>query len=370
MTRVLLFALLCTMTFTAVDLTAEEDIVMRKTAPQKLLVLNSGQVFGGQLMARTDGYDVILPSGRLYVSSDRIRFIASSMQDAYEKMSASVQHKTPAVHVQMARWCLTNGLHSQARRELLDAMHLDPDHGLARSMLESLARQERAASAKLKTTPDVVSIMAAHQVGIIDRRSLGGLPIDTARTFTVRIQSLLSKNCGNAKCHGGNDNSFAFTNIRGASSVIIAEQNLAAVLKQISLTDPERSPLLIKAQTLHGGARSPSFSGRVGSAQLQSLRDWVNEVSTELVPSHTASSQQTAAVNTRSIPSHSQKTAPVGYQTESTTQTPVDGVTIQQRQKSETDGEFGRAALEAVRNDPFDPMIFNRRYHGETRSSR
>lgn len=362
--------LVCLLIFSAAAYVVGDDVVIRKAKSQKLLVLNSGRVFGGQLIARTDGYDVILPSGRMYISSDRIRFIASSMQDAYEKMSDSVQHKTPSIHVQMARWCLTNGLQSQARRELLNALHLDPDHGLARSMLESIVRQQRKSNTEQDTNVDVVAKMAAQRAGIVDRRSLGGLPVESARNFTVRIQSLLSNNCGNVKCHGGSKNQFAFTHIGRGSSVVIAEQNLASVLRQINLSDPENSPLLVKAQSMHGGARSPLFSGRSGRAHLKILQDWVDEVASEMNPSGSGVGVTNATPKSTSISAGNQNIIPAGFESESITELPIDGVKTKQRTKSETDGKFGKAALEAVRNDPFDPMIFNRRYHGQTRSSR
>lgn len=351
-----------------------DELVLRAAKPQKLLVLNSGQVFGGRLISRTDGYDVILPTGRMYVSSDRIRFLATSMQDAYEKMSNSVQHKTPLVHVQMARWCLTNKLPSSARRELLDALHLDPDYNLARTMLEGLTRQAKQAEANAASAQDVNAQMAAQRAGITDRRSLGGLPVKTARTFTVRIQTLLSNNCGNAKCHSGGRSSFQFVNIRRSSSVVIAEQNLASILQQIDLAEPQSSPLLVKAAAMHGGARSPLFPGRAGGAQLQMLQDWVNEVSSELNPLSGASPSRSTGrenqYNRSEREDENQLVKQVSHQLNSSTATPIDGIKIQQRSKTETDGQFGQAAREAVRDNPFDPMIFNRRYHGQTRSSR
>lgn len=362
---------------------AADELTLRTAKPQKLLVLTSGRVFGGQLISRTDGYDVILPTGRMYVSSDRIRFLATSMQDAYEKMSYSMPNKTPVNHVQMARWCLTNGLQAQARKELLNALHLDPDYSLAKSMLEALTRQAKRADSKAESAQDILTTMSAQRNGVADRRSLGGLPVETARSFTVRIQTLLSNKCGNAKCHGGGDSGFQFVHVRRASSVVIAEQNLASVLQQIDLTDPQRSPLLVKAASMHGGTRSPLFPGRAGGDQFQMLRDWVNEVSIELNPSLNSSLGTPGSGTVGSRPtkdgnpitrsgrdSKNQTMKQASYESSSTTGMPVDGVKIQQRSKTETDGQFGQAAMEAVRDNPFDPMIFNRRYHGKTRSSR
>ena len=355
-----------------------DELVLRKPKSKKLLVLNSGQVFGGQLVSRTDGYDVILPSGRVYVSSDRVRFLATSMQDAYEKMSASVKYKTPALHVEMARWCLTNGLPTFARNELLDALHLDPDYSLAQSMLNSLTKQAKQSAVKKSADQDLLTTMAVQSAGIAERRSLGGLPVQTARTFTARVQTLLSNKCGNAKCHSGGRSDFQFVNTRRASSVVVSEQNLASVLRQIDLKNPQNSALLLKAASMHGGARLPLFSGRAGGSQLRLLQDWVNEVSSEFNPSlatvhpSLATAQLSDSKNPAGSIDREHESLPVtqaSYELNPSTQPPVDGTKIQQRSKIETNEQFRQAANVAARSNPFDPMIFNRRYHGQTRSS-
>lgn len=397
-------AFVCSLISLVAAFAVADDLVVRQSRPQKLLVLTNGQVFGGQLISRTDGYDVILPNGRMYVSSDRIRFLATSMQDAYEKMSDSVQHKTPANHVEMARWCYNNGLMGSARRELLDALHLDPDFRLAQSMLAALTREAKQVEAKAKSTEEILTKMSAQRLGVTDRRSLGGLPVQTARDFTIRIQTLLSNKCGNAKCHSGGRSEFQFVNTRRSSSVVIAEQNLASILKQIDLNQPESSPLLVKAESMHGGARSPLFSGRAGGSQLQLLKDWVHEVSSELNPTVLTSAVQNPAVSNPISGVRHSTVSMNGYQrapdvrnngfsavNQASLETnrsevkrsieddhelmnvpgmPSDGIKVQTRSKTETDGKFGQAALEAVRDNPFDPMIFNRRYHGHARSSR
>ena len=367
-------ALLCLVACFVTAFVVADELVLRPAQPRKLLVMNNGQVFGGQLIARTDGYDVILPSGRMYVSSDRIRFLATGIQDAYEKMSNSIQNRTPTTHVQMARWCLTNGLRSTARRELLDALHLDPEYRLAQTMLEALVRQAKRAEANAASSQDIIAQMSAQRTGVSDRRSLGGLPVGTARTFTIRIQTLLSNNCGNAKCHSGGQTTFQFVNTRRSSSVVIAEQNLASILKQIDLAEPSKSPLLVKAASMHGGARAPLFSGRSGRAQMQMLQDWVKEVSSELNPSASSTrsrsadrESQFATTDQVNVANPIQQTS---YKPSMLVSKPSDELKIQKRSKTETDGQFEQAAREAVRDNPFDPMIFNRRYHGQAGLSR
>lgn len=349
-----------------------DDLVVRKEKPRKLLVLNNGQVVDGHLSPRTDGYDVVLPAGRMYVSNNNIRFIATSMQDAYDKMSASLPQKTPSVHVQMARWCLRNQLQKQARRELLDALHLDPDYTTARTMLESLARRKKKieqSEAQRATKPASATVQSAD---VVDRRSLGGLPAEAARTFAVSIQTLISNRCGNTRCHGGDRNEFQFTHTGRGSTVVIAEQNLAAVLKQIDVKEPAESPLLKYAESMHGGARSPLFNGRTGRSQLQLLKDWVKEISIEINPALASAARQKpspANLGDSALQRSDDAVTMVSHRASSDVRL-GDEFKMRPKRKSDTDKQFGQAARQATRKDPFDPMIFNHRYHGGTRPSR
>ena len=123
---------------------AADELALRseQQAEEKLLVLLNGRVVSGQLSPRVGGYDVVLPAGRMFVSSQQIRFQADNMDDAYLRMRETLPEFTPNTHLELARWCLANNLPSRARREALDALHLDPHQADAQRMLEALVREE------------------------------------------------------------------------------------------------------------------------------------------------------------------------------------------------------------------------------------
>ena len=106
--------------------------------PHTLLVLVDGKVLRGRLVPRPDGYDVSTTSGRVFISSDRVRFTASDLDNAYRLLRETQVTRTPEGHMELAHWCLTNKLHDDARREVLDALLLDPNRGDAKRLLAAL----------------------------------------------------------------------------------------------------------------------------------------------------------------------------------------------------------------------------------------
>ena len=202
-------------------------------------------------------------------------------------------------------------------------------------------------------------------------QSLGGLHSENARSFVRRIQPLIANRCAAAGCHGpGTASDFRFSSIRNGSTPLTAERNLAAVLGQVEPADPQQSPLLQKADQLHGGMREPAFRGRVGAQQRQMLHDWVRAAvadlhpefgpapePAELQPSLAAAdtlpprrvTQQSAAGS-----SHAADTALVEL-TEQTHGRPVE--------RASADKKMLEHAARAVATDPFSPSSFNRRFH-------
>ncbi|MEQ9406800.1 MAG: hypothetical protein RIK87_03705 [Fuerstiella sp.] len=357
--RVSQYLLLFPLLLTTDTRSGAEDLLLRdRQAPQeRLLVLNSGRVVSGRLTARTGGYDVALPAGRMFVSSEQIRFTADGMDQAYQMMRDSFTERTPDVHLELARWCLSNRLPANARREILDALHLDPYRDDARLMLEKLVREQKRTAVSVTPQVDLAALTMPELLP--ERRSLGGLPKEAARTFTQRIQPMVSSKCGNARCHGTGQNRFTVVPIRDRSTTHIAEQNLAAILNQIDFQQPLQSPLLEATTGLHGGSRQLLFSGRSGGLQAETLREWVLDVAQELGPSETAARSVFQTSATEVPERHSNSDSP-------DVSSVYDALPQARRVAGAADDEFLNRAAEATRHDDFDPATFNRRYHGKT----
>jgi hypothetical protein len=342
------------------------------THGQGLLVLVDGKVLNGEFTPRPDGYDVRVAAGRMFIGSERVRFFAADLPDAYQRMRLSQAELTPDVHVALARWCLANKLPEQAHREVLDALHLDPNRTDAKRILAALVGNSGAtgrtgSGSGLTEYPSI-----GRSAGMpIETRSLGGLSSSVAQGFTRRVQPLLMNKCASAGCHGGGTgSSFQLASAHRGSSPIIAERNLAAVLKQIDLTDPAGSALVVEVEGTHGHLNAPLFRGRLGAQQLDVLRNWVAAAANDIAPD----AQRDDAEIARDI----QLTSATTVSNSSGAPDPSGGpdsrrdshATPHGRQltSADTAPEFLAEAIRANAHDEFDPSIFNRRFHGRTGS--
>lgn len=361
--------IMLTLTFTALQFCAAQvgqKPVNSGISPgngQALLVLIDGKVLNGRYTPRPDGYDVQVAAGRMFISSDRVRFIASDLQDAYQRMRSSQSELTPEVHVELAHWCLTNNLPDEAHREVLDALHLDPNRADAKRILAALELRS-GVPGRSKSGSGLTEYPSTREsVGTpIETRSLAGLSRSVAQEFTRHVQPLMMNKCASGGCHGnGNESSFQLASAHRGSSPTIAERNLAAVFKQIDLVHPSSSPLLVQVEGTHGDLNVPLFRGRLGAQQLSVLRNWVRAAANDIAPDANTENQPveseiqlTSAVNGSSDPSASphrannDDTIPHGRRLSS----------------ADTDPKFLAEAARANAHDEFDPSVFNLKFHG------
>ncbi|MEZ6058788.1 MAG: hypothetical protein R3C19_00330 [Planctomycetaceae bacterium] len=372
--------------------TAKADDAVDSAPQTSMLVLMNGRVVTGQLTPRVGGYEVTQPGGSLFLPSDSIRLFATDIDDAYDKMRASLPQLTPNDHIDLARWCLTNRLHAKAQRELLDALHMDPYRDDAKRMLQALRRTLSSESSGGNLTAAGTSDPGfSPEADTRPSRSLGGLSRPLARDFVSRVQPLMANKCGNATCHGGGvERPFVIHPLRNTSSPHQAEQNLAAVLNQINFESPPDSPLLKDLDGLHGGLRQPLFRGRHGAVQISQLQEWVHAAAEEISP---ASASMTAAASARhageaadtdpaiqqtafQFPDDSgngntpfSATADFRESVDDGDLVPAHGVAADPhgrfRSIAESDSQFLLEAENANRSDAFDPNIFNRRFHAD-----
>ena len=339
-----------------------------------IIVLVDNQVIKGRCTPRPDGYDVEVSSGRLFIESDRIRFVAKDPDDAYLQMRRSQGMLTPEVHMNLARWCLSNNMKDYAELEVLDALRRDPNRADARRMLAALKRTN-------ETDPESPSGFTEYSTPKrttvdMESRSLAGLARPIATEFTRHVQPILINKCATTGCHGVNaESSFQLTSTARGSSAVISERNLAAVLKQVDLTRPSSSPLLLVLEKAHGGQASSMFRSRAGSLQMKVLRDWVQAAANDIAPeSNLEVAERKAALEEARRKSliaaareaSDRPTHLAGYQ-KTVESEPIDGNPHGRlRSRQETDQEFLEDAERANSNDAFSPSAFNMKYHGRT----
>ncbi len=340
---------------------AQNSPAVSATAPEvasQVLVLKSGRVISGRIQPRGNGYDIEQRAGRLFISSEQIWLLADDLFDAHQRMRDSFPSLTPDIHMQIASWCSDNQMWGTARRELLDALHKDPNRADARQMLAKVIRTQEASTQSRAPAASSAIAEAISNQAVLRGQSLGGLSPERVREFTRHIQPLLSNKC--AECHQANsDRSFVLQSTHNGSTRAIAEYNLIAVLNQLASPSSGPDSFLTIATSQHGRMPDVPFSGRHGSVQQDRVTQWVERIIQE---KGWASTQQPAGTGTTSDPVRSDRrmndsaVVQAGF---------VESDNRSQRttqHDSSIDEELLTDARRRNRNDKFDPDIFNQRY--------
>ncbi|MEZ5951073.1 MAG: hypothetical protein R3C12_18040 [Planctomycetaceae bacterium] len=202
---------------------------------------------------------------------------AASLTEAYRQQRDAMTRPTAEQHTRLANWCMQQQLFEEAERELQSALKLQPQHLPAHRLIEQLKgrkpRDSDFINKEQQQQMDDLLIKMEFSPG----RPLGGLDASLAKDFATRIEPLLLNSCANASCHGQTaENSFRLTpkwNLRG-NTRHITDQNLAAVLQQLDLKNPERSPLIAKLDGQHGPRRMPVFTGARAAEHRKNLENW------------------------------------------------------------------------------------------------
>ncbi len=181
-------------------------------------------------------------------------------------------------HLDLAAWCIAQGLWAEAGHELNEARRLEPRHPKIPLLERRLAIDQRT---------------AAQPAGI---PSADAEPDDTQRedeseaapevpkavldTFTASVQPILQNHCSAAACHGPTAKS-SFRLVRqpyGLPNPRTTQQNLRAVLRLVDREHPSQSPLLMTPIQPHGKIKEAVFKAR-DTAKYRQLVAWVNQVS-------------------------------------------------------------------------------------------
>jgi hypothetical protein len=350
----------------------DDDLQKTTKVPQiSYLVLVDHQIIKGRCTPRPDGYDIQVAGGRMFIESNRIRFVAKSADDVYLQMRRSQGQLTPDVHMELARWCLSNDMKDFAELEVLDALRRDPNRTDAQRLLASLTRPDSTSN---KTASGFTEYVAPKRLATdVETRSLAGLSRPVATDFTRHVQPIVVNKCATSGCHGVNSqSSFQLTSTARGANPVISERNLAAVMKQVDLTRPSSSPLLLVLEKAHGGQAVSMFRGRAGSLQMKVLRDWVADAANDIAPDANLDVKERLA----ELEKIRRQAMITSVREGSESQSPVHSIQETSARESnphgrlksidETDQDFLAEAERTNADDAFSPSSFNRKYHGRT----
>jgi hypothetical protein len=234
----------------------------------KVLILKNEYTMEGDIERVGDRYRVRRALGETWVPAERVLCLTASLPDAYAYLRSRVNIDDPDERLRLARWCRLNGLRQQALAELKAAADLRPDHAETQRLLQ---RWQQAALATpppktLAPTPTLPTDLELPPVEVTSE-SLG--------LFATRVQPILMNTC--ARCHAtGHGGKFQLTQAYegSLSNRRTLERNLASVLAEINLQQPELSLLLTKALSDHAHTGQAPLRDRQ-SAPYRSLENWV-----------------------------------------------------------------------------------------------
>ena len=231
----------------------------------KVLVLENEQTLTGDVEKIGDVYHIRRLIGETAVPADQVLRLCGDMAEAYAFVRGRANLADPDEHLRLAEWCRLNGLHDQAIAEVQAAVDLRPDHEPSRRLLAYLQ----------ETRPGQPAAPAHGDVPADGPKLSVDLTEDALGQFATKVQPILMNACAN--CHA-NGRGGAFKLTRTYDSVVLnrktMQQNLAAVLGEVNPGQPQNSPLLCKAVSVHGPLESAPLKNRQAAA-YRTLEEWV-----------------------------------------------------------------------------------------------
>lgn len=354
---------------------------------QGVLVLRTGRVLRGEITQVGDRFIVAIgDSDEIAVPVASVDLHCQSLDEAYRRRSERISRVgTVSAHLALADWCLSNELLPQAAEQLMAAQQLEPKNAeVARfeRRLQVAARQGEG-TAPARPTPTPSGAVKLEQQVDLDQFTRG-LPSGTMEQFTSGIQPLLVNRCGASACHGPNAES-SFRLARPAAGRLAArrltQRNLYASLQYVDKEKPLSSQLILQATQAHGKSRQAPIDPRE-TESLRQLANWLTRFQqgstrpANLEPQPTVLSQRDSARQPETqLVTHLE---PVGPSTadDELDDTAVPRAQLPAAQPPAAQPPVGTPASSttvtpaapsaAGVSDPFDPEVFNRRYHRRT----
>ncbi len=338
------------------------------------VLLRNGQVLFGT--AEPQGDWVIVRNGQgnqVRLQRSKVVGWADSLRDLYQYRVDHRRSGDPQVHLKDARWCLRHGLLDLAASELRAVYQIVPDHPgaaiIERQIRSALGRSQpgdRSAEVSQVGYEDEVSDTVASDEPANDDPTLG-LDTPSFQHFVRHVHPLLLNRCGGCHSHTSDlDWQLIVPSSRGRTSARITRENLRAIQPLVRFGDPEASELVHLALQPHGGGKAPLHTG--DRKAIAALRDWIRHARSamddpdDVRPLDAGGTMALDAGGTM-----------VGLPAElAAGVAPAAGPAVAPLETKKTDRISGEAMpgqangrpsrLPAVDN-PFDPELFNRRFH-------
>jgi len=297
-------------------------------------LLRTGYLFEGT--ATLDGKQYVLqtPFGSMNVSVHNVEFVGKTKKDVYLYKRSNVDPMSCHALVKFAEWCISNGLTQEGIAEYQRAHQVAPQAGMAGFIQQRLDTLQQGEA-------DPVPELSVPQTEIPEEVAVSKLLFDD---FARRVQPTLVNRCATADCHGTHSEQQFKMGIPKVSQGSTSRRNLQAVLTYIDIDYPMESPLLAAVVTPHGGVKVALSEG---SGQYIQTVNWVQQVAKELSRKQrgeiTSKIESTAPIRVSVLPEQFLQALP-----------------------KEDRPDFPDLAKQGGL-DPFDPDVFNVKYHRTTK---
>lgn len=320
----------------------------------KVLLLKNERLLEGDIERIGDRYRIRGPIGEAWIPTDLALCLTASRADAFAYLRERANPEDADERLRLARWCMLNGLPQQAAAEAQAADQLRPNHDATQRLLRHL-RQTTVNADKPKPKPAAVNKTEDEPSPPIE------LTTESLSTFATRVQPILMNTCAN--CHA-NGRGTGFR-LRHAYGVGLAdrktvEQNLAAVLAQIDVRQPEFSRLLTKAVSDHAHKGQAPIRDRK-DAPYRTLEEWVKRT---LADNPQLRAAAPAASTAGQTPEPHPAATAWGVDSHPAAGIAVPPLPVAEAKKETTPKPSSPGA--AGTEDPYDPEPFNRQLHPET----
>jgi hypothetical protein len=353
---------------------AVEGLSAAEPTSGKVLILDNDRTIEGDIERVGDQYHIHYSTGIARHPAARVLKLCNNTLEALAFLRQRANQDDPDEHLRLARWCHVHNLREEALKEVKLALEQRPDHEESRRLQRYL---EQSAA-----TPTAVQDPVTHPETTAKQETRpSGPPItitgDSLSMFASRIQPILMNAC--ARCHSSSENNSAFRLVRSHSIGMLnrraVQENLAAVLSQVHGSQPDRSPLLIKAISAHGPTGEAPIKGRQVQA-FHVLEDWVKrtlETNTHLAetlrpttaqtsdaPPPAPKKQEQPVAGPAPAPAPVRTNVPVTPSPTSAGPAPVRPVSVKPSPTAPAEQE---QAIDHPPESEFDPVLFNRQFH-------
>lgn len=233
----------------------------------RILVLTNDRVLEGEIERKGDRIVIRRGDAENSIPAVEARFVGPDLKSAYQFLQSKADLKRAEERLRLAQWCHDNRLRTESLVEIDAALNLKPNWLPALTLLQQIKNGTGSSSKPVDST--------STRADAIDCSP------EATKLFNTKVQPILMNLC--AGCHAtGKAGSLELRRFNSASTTNQenSQFNLDAAIRQVNRKDPAKSPLLLKAITVHGGTNTPPIKD-ANAPTFKHLEQWVKLLTVE-----------------------------------------------------------------------------------------